>query len=144
MNISKLLSRLAIALGLSLAVAGCGRNYAGVYTGKESLSGTSGSLTSANITLTVTQDSGDTITGDWQAHKGLAAPEQGVLTAAPRPDRKAVFEAAAKESLNDATTEKPAKKAAAKKAAPAKKAATKRAPAKKAPAKKATARRGRR
>jgi small subunit ribosomal protein S16 len=60
------------------------------------------------------------ITGDWQAHKGLPAPEQGVLTAAPRPDRKAVFEEAAKESLGDAPTEKPAKKAAAKKAAPAK------------------------
>jgi small subunit ribosomal protein S16 len=63
------------------------------------------------------------LTGDWQAHKGLPAPETGVLTAAPRPDRKAVFEAAAKETLDgagEATT--PAKKAPAKKA-PAKKAA---------------------
>ena len=55
------------------------------------------------------------LTGDWQAHKGLPAPEQGVLTAAPREDRKAVFEAAAKETLE--TPEKPAKKAPAKKAA---------------------------
>jgi small subunit ribosomal protein S16 len=58
------------------------------------------------------------LTGDWQAHKGLPAPTEGVRTAAPRADRKAVFEAAAKETLEDA----PAKKAAAKKA-PAKKAA---------------------
>lgn len=63
------------------------------------------------------------LTGDWQAHKGLPAPEHGVRTAAPREDRKAVFEAAAKETLEAA--EKPAKKAAAKKAAPAKAAAKK-------------------
>jgi small subunit ribosomal protein S16 len=62
------------------------------------------------------------LTGDWQAHKGLPAPEKGVLVAAPREDRKAVFEAAAKETL-DAAEDKPVKKAAAKKAAPAKKAA---------------------
>src|SRR3954468_7961600 len=54
------------------------------------------------------------VTGDWQRFKGLPAPEQGLKTAAARPDRKAIFEAAAKESLDDA---KPAKKAA-----PAKKA----------------------
>ena len=58
------------------------------------------------------------LTGDWQAHKGLPAPTEGVRTAAPRADRKAVFEAAAKETHDDA----PAKKTAAKKA-PAKKAA---------------------
>ncbi|HVV76185.1 MAG TPA: 30S ribosomal protein S16 [Mycobacteriales bacterium] len=57
------------------------------------------------------------LTGDWQAHKGLPAPTEGVRTAAPKTDRKAVFEAAAKETLEDA----PAKKTAAKKA-PAKKA----------------------
>jgi small subunit ribosomal protein S16 len=71
------------------------------------------------------------ITGDWQAHKGLPAPTQGVLTAAPKPDRKAVFEAAAKET-HDAAAEKPAKKApAAKKAAekPAKDAPVEGAPA---------------
>jgi small subunit ribosomal protein S16 len=58
------------------------------------------------------------LTGDWQAHKGLPAPEHGVRTAAPREDRKAVFEAAAKETLDGG--DKPAKKTAAKKAAPAK------------------------
>jgi small subunit ribosomal protein S16 len=58
------------------------------------------------------------LTGDWQAHKGEPAPAEGLKTAAARPDRKAVFEAAAKETLEDA----PAKKTAAKKA-PAKKAA---------------------
>jgi small subunit ribosomal protein S16 len=58
------------------------------------------------------------LTGDWQAHKGLPAPENGVQTAAPKQDRKAVFEAAAKETIEAA--EKPAKKTAAKKAAPAK------------------------
>src|ERR1700751_6053049 len=58
------------------------------------------------------------LTGDWQAHKGLPAPTEAVKTAAARPDRKAAFEAAAKETLDEA----PAKKTAAKKA-PAKKAA---------------------
>jgi small subunit ribosomal protein S16 len=62
------------------------------------------------------------LTGDWQAHKGLPAPEKGVLTAAPREDRKAVFEAVVKETMDAA--EKPAKKTAAKKA-PAKAAAKK-------------------
>jgi small subunit ribosomal protein S16 len=59
------------------------------------------------------------VTGDWQRFKGEAAPAEGVKTAAPRPDRKAIFEAAAKESLAEAggaaTTPK---KTAAKKAAP--------------------------
>jgi small subunit ribosomal protein S16 len=68
------------------------------------------------------------LTGDWQAHKGLPAPENGVRVAAPREDRKAVFEAAAKETLDGG--DKPAKKAAAKKAAPAKAAAKKTAPGK--------------
>src|SRR3954451_21539419 len=62
------------------------------------------------------------ITGDWQRFKGLPAPEQGVKTAAPRPDRKATSEAPAKET-GAARADKPAKKAAAKKAAPAAKAA---------------------
>src|SRR4051794_15132858 len=39
------------------------------------------------------------LTGDWQKFKGEPAPTEGVRTAAPRPDRKAIFEAAAKESL---------------------------------------------
>lgn len=69
------------------------------------------------------------LTGDWQAHKGLPAPEHGVRTAAPREDRKAVFEAVVKETMDAA--EKPAKKVVAKKAAPAKTAA-KKAVAKKA------------
>jgi small subunit ribosomal protein S16 len=56
------------------------------------------------------------LTGDWQAHKGLPAPTEGVRTAAPKTDRKAVFEAAAKETLEDAPKKAPAKKAAAKKA----------------------------
>ena len=56
------------------------------------------------------------VTGDWQRFKGEPAPESGVKTAAPRPDRKAIFAAAAKESLAEAE-DKPAKKTAAKKAA---------------------------
>src|SRR3954451_23371683 len=60
------------------------------------------------------------ITGDWQRFKGLPAPEQGVRTAAPRPDRKAIFEAAAKETLDEpAAKTAPAKKSAAKKTAAA-------------------------
>jgi small subunit ribosomal protein S16 len=60
------------------------------------------------------------LTGDWQAHKGLPAPTEGVRTAAPKADRKAAFEAAAKETHDDAPAKKaPAKKAAAKKAAAA-------------------------
>jgi small subunit ribosomal protein S16 len=56
------------------------------------------------------------VTGDMQKFKGEPAPAEGVKTAAPRPDRKAIFEAAAKESLAEAEA-KPAKKTAAKKAA---------------------------
>jgi small subunit ribosomal protein S16 len=56
------------------------------------------------------------ITGDWQKFKGEPAPAEGVKTAAPRPDRKAIFEAAAKETLTEAET-KPAKKTAKKAAA---------------------------
>src|SRR3954447_1483260 len=67
------------------------------------------------------------VTGDWQKFKGLPAPEQGLKTAAAKPDRKAIFEAAAKETLDDAPA-KPAKKA------PAKKAAAAEAPAADAPA----------
>jgi small subunit ribosomal protein S16 len=63
------------------------------------------------------------ITGDWQRFKGLPEPSEGVKTAAPKPDRKAAFEAAAKESLADAEA-KPARKTAAKKAAAAEPEAT--------------------
>jgi len=61
------------------------------------------------------------ITGDWQKFKGLPGTEGTLRVAAPKVDKRAVFEAAAKESLGDsskdgATTakaKKPAKKAAA-------------------------------
>ncbi|HET6909038.1 MAG TPA: 30S ribosomal protein S16 [Mycobacteriales bacterium] len=56
------------------------------------------------------------VTGDWQRFKGEAAPTEGVKTAPARPDRKAIFEAAAKESLTDAPAPK---KAAPAKTAPA-------------------------
>ena len=56
------------------------------------------------------------VTGDWQRFKGEPAPP-AMLVAAPRPDRKAVFEAAALEGVQgggkgDATT--PARKKAPK------------------------------
>jgi small subunit ribosomal protein S16 len=73
------------------------------------------------------------ITGDWQKFKGLPAPDGGIKTAAPRPDRKAIFEAAAKETLTEPEA-KPAKKSAAKKAAPAAEAPAEEAPAAEAPA----------
>jgi small subunit ribosomal protein S16 len=80
------------------------------------------------------------VTGDWQRFKGEAAPAEGVKTAAPRPDRKAIFEAAAKESLAEAggaaTTPK---KTAAKKAAPAAEAPEAEAPEAEAPAAEAPA-----
>jgi small subunit ribosomal protein S16 len=69
------------------------------------------------------------ITGDWQKFKGEPAPAEGIKTAAPRPDRKAIFEAAAKETHDEPA---PAKKTAAKKAepeAPAEPAAAAEAPA---------------
>jgi small subunit ribosomal protein S16 len=60
------------------------------------------------------------ITGDWQKHKGLPAPEKGLLTKAPRPDKREVFEAAAREAGSEPKAEAttPRKKAAKK--APAK------------------------
>src|SRR3954464_12512441 len=85
------------------------------------------------------------VTGDWQKFKGEPAPTEGVRTAAPRPDRKAIFEAAAKESIEAeakaATTKKAtAKKAAAKSAeAPAAEAPAAEAPAAEAPAAEAPA-----
>ena len=41
------------------------------------------------------------VTGDWQKFKGLPAPEP-MKTAAPRPDRRAAFEEAAREGLGGA------------------------------------------
>jgi small subunit ribosomal protein S16 len=57
------------------------------------------------------------VTGDWQKFKGLPAPEP-MLVAAPKPDKRALFDAALKESDGDSLTEAttPRKKAAPKKA----------------------------
>ena len=59
------------------------------------------------------------VTGDWQRFKGLPAPPP-MLTRAPRPDKRAIFEAATKESLGEPTgaATTPRKRAAAKKAEP--------------------------
>ena len=57
------------------------------------------------------------VTGDWQRFKGEPAPTEGVKTRAARPDRKAIFEAAAKESLDEAGAATTPKKSAAKKTA---------------------------
>jgi small subunit ribosomal protein S16 len=54
-------------------------------------------------------------TGDWQKFKGEAAPEP-LQVAAPKADKRAVFEAAAKEGLEAAGATTPKKKAAPKKA----------------------------
>lgn len=62
------------------------------------------------------------VTGDWQKFKGLPGAEGTLRTAAPKVDKKAVFEAAAKESMGDAkegATTPAKKKPAAKKAAEA-------------------------
>lgn len=56
-------------------------------------------------------------TGDWQKFKGLPAPEP-LKTAAPRADKKAIFDAAAKEAAQEPAAEATTpKKKAAKKAA---------------------------
>lgn len=61
------------------------------------------------------------VTGDWQKFKGLPGAEGTLKVAEPRADKKAAFDAASKESLDepakDATT--PKKKAAKKTDAPA-------------------------
>jgi small subunit ribosomal protein S16 len=72
------------------------------------------------------------VTGDWQKFKGEPAPAEGVRTAKPRPDRKAIFEAAAKESLEAEAKPATTKKTAAKKTAA--KAAAAEAPSADAPA----------
>lgn len=60
------------------------------------------------------------LTGDWQKHKGLPPPDKPLLTKAPRPDKRQIFEAAALETAGEpkaeATTprKRPAKKAPAK------------------------------
>jgi small subunit ribosomal protein S16 len=59
------------------------------------------------------------ITGDWQKFKGLPGAEGTLKVAAPKADKKAVFEAAVKEVMKDegaATTPKAKKKSEPKKA----------------------------
>jgi small subunit ribosomal protein S16 len=84
------------------------------------------------------------VTGDWQKFKGLPGQEGTLRVAEPKADKKAIFEAAAKESSGEpkagATTAKkkaPAKKAAAEAAPKAEDAAE--APAAEAPAAEAPA-----
>ncbi|GLW62599.1 30S ribosomal protein S16 [Actinomadura rubrobrunea] len=59
------------------------------------------------------------ITGDWQKFKGEPGAEGTLKTAEPKPDKKALFEAAVKESLGEeeapATTAKSRKKSESKK-----------------------------
>ena len=70
------------------------------------------------------------VTGDWQKFRGEPGAEGTLRTAAPKADKKAVFEAAAKEEAPEkpATTPK-AKKAEPKAEEPAAEAATDEAPA---------------
>jgi small subunit ribosomal protein S16 len=75
------------------------------------------------------------VTGDWQKFKGLPAPEP-MRTAAPKADKKAVFEAAAKESLGeapDATTPRKKRAGKADDSAPEPEAAADKPAAEKAP-----------
>jgi small subunit ribosomal protein S16 len=64
------------------------------------------------------------VTGDWQKFKGLPAPEPMKL-AEPKPDKRALFDAALKDSEGEPSTSAttPRKKAAPKKAEPAEAAA---------------------
>jgi len=75
------------------------------------------------------------ITGDWQKFRGEPAPEP-MKTAAARPDKKAVFEAAAKQAAgeSEAPATTPRKKATAAKAAPAPEAPAAEEPPAEAPA----------
>src|SRR4051812_21504373 len=62
------------------------------------------------------------VTGDWQTFKGLPGAEGTLRTATPKADKRAVFEAAAKESMGDAkqaTTPARGGRGAKKAAAPA-------------------------
>ena len=61
------------------------------------------------------------VTGDWQKFKGLPGAEGTLRVAAPKADKKAAYEAAAKASLGEPDTEAttPRKKAAKKAEAPA-------------------------
>jgi small subunit ribosomal protein S16 len=61
------------------------------------------------------------VTGDWQKFKGLPGQEGTLRVAEPKADKKTVFEAAAKDALNEPVKEAttPKKKAAAKTEEPA-------------------------
>jgi small subunit ribosomal protein S16 len=86
------------------------------------------------------------VSGDWQKFKGLPAPAP-MKVAAPKPDKKAIYEEAVRNSMGDepaagATTAKKKaapKKAAAETAAPAEAAPPETAPAEAAPAEAAPA-----
>ncbi len=71
------------------------------------------------------------ITGDWQKFKGLPGAEGRLKVAPPKPDKKAVFQAAAKEAMKEdegaATASKSKKRAEPKKAEPKKKTEAKKA-----------------
>jgi small subunit ribosomal protein S16 len=79
------------------------------------------------------------VTGDWQKFKGEAAPPP-MRVAEPKPDKKAIYEAAVRAGMDEPTTDATTAK---KKAAPKKKAAdeapTEDAPAAEAPAAEAPA-----
>src|SRR3954468_8766083 len=68
------------------------------------------------------------VTGDWQRFRGEQAPEP-MKTAAARPDKKAVFAAAAKAAAAESDADKPAAKKRTAKAAPAEEAPPPPAPA---------------
>ena len=59
------------------------------------------------------------ITGDWQTFKGLPGAEGTLQTAAPKADKRAVFEAAAKETMGEGRDGATTPKARTKKATPA-------------------------
>jgi small subunit ribosomal protein S16 len=61
--------------------------------------------------------------GDWQKHKGLPAPEKPLLTKAPRPDKRALFDAALAEAGAEPQVEATTPRKRAAKKAPAKAAA---------------------
>src|SRR4051812_9456085 len=80
------------------------------------------------------------LTGDWQRFKGEPVPEGALKSAAPRPDRRAIFEATARagaEGLTTAATT-PRKRAAKKAAASSDKPAEPAAEAESAPAAEST------
>ena len=70
------------------------------------------------------------VTGDWQKFKGEPAPAP-MRVAEPKPDKKALYEAAVRAGMDEPTTEATTAK---KKAAPKKAAAAEEAPAAEAPA----------